>query len=160
MELNWYCTDMLEMRHQCWCGLLWIFKRVLVSPLGRQKSPCQSVWFLIVNIQANRVAFVSSVITKKFNPSKYWSVTIQLLVNDTLLISACIVYCQFFIIRLLFDSVFCSIQCFCSTQCFVRFGSFVQYFSVFELFSVFSVLILEIFSRYFDPVIHQPTSSQ
>ncbi len=53
---------------------------------------------------------------------------------------------------LLFDTVlfvwfkwFCSIRFFCS---------------VFKLFSVFSVLILEMFSRYVDLVIHQPPSSQ
>jgi hypothetical protein len=83
MELDWYCTDIIEMRHQCWYRLLWIFKRLLASPLGRQRSPHQSVWFLILNIQANRVAIVSSVITKIFNPSKYRTVTIQLRLNKT-----------------------------------------------------------------------------
>ncbi len=103
MELDWYCNDMLEMRHQ------WIFKRLLVSLLRRQRSPRLNVWFLIVNIWVNRVGIVSSVITKIFNPSKYCTVTTQPLLNDTLLISACIVYCQFSlfdIVRLLFDSVF------------------------------------------------------
>ncbi len=131
MLLNWYCTDMLEMRHQCGCGLLWIFKRLLVSLLGRQRVPPQSVLFLIVNIQADRVAIVSSLITKIFNRSKYWTVTIQLLLNDTLLISACIVYCQFLLFDvclcfsvLLYSVLFVWFSAFCLIQFFVQYSSY------------------------------------
>ncbi len=55
------------------------FQKATCEPLGRKRSPPQYIRFLIFNIQANRVAIVSSVITKIFNPSKYWTVTIQLL---------------------------------------------------------------------------------
>jgi hypothetical protein len=44
---------------------------------GRQRNPLHDVCFLIINIQAKRVALVSSVITKIFNSCKYWTVTIQ-----------------------------------------------------------------------------------
>jgi hypothetical protein len=145
MELDWYCNDMLEMRHQCWWGLLWIFKRLLVSLLRRQRSPRLNVWFLIVNIWVNRVGIVSSVITKIFNPSKYCTVTTQPLLNDTLLISACIVYCQFS----LFDicSTFVRFSVFVWFSAFVRFSIFVQLsafvrFGSFVLYSNYSVYFL------------------
>ncbi len=147
MELDSCCTDVLKVRHQCWCGLLWIFKRLLVSPLGRQRSLCQNIWFLTINIHA----IVSSIIAKIFSPSKYWTVTFQLLLNDTLLISDLYCLLPVILVRLLFASVFIRFGAFCSIRFFC---------SVFKLFSVFSVLILEMYSRYFDPVIHQPSSSQ
>ncbi len=107
-----------------------------MSPLGRQRSPHQTVWFLIVNNQTNRVAIVSSIITKKFNPCKYWKVTIQLFVKP-LNNSVPVVYCQFYFLTFVFC---CLIQCFvrfsalfdtvlCSIQCFVQFN--VRLFSVF-----------------------------
>ncbi len=113
---------------------LWIHKRLLVSPRGRQRSRRQYIRFLTFNIQANRVAIVSSVITRIFNPSKYWTVTIQLLLYDTLLFSACIVYRQF----LLFD--FCLLQCFCSIQCFIPCSAFI-WFNSFVQCSNYSVYI-------------------
>jgi hypothetical protein len=64
------------------------------------------------------VVIVSSVTAKIFNPRKCWTVTIQLFLNDTLLISAFIAYCQLFIVRasfvqcLLFNSVFHPLQSF------------------------------------------------
>ncbi len=102
-----------------------------MSPLKRQGSPHQYIRFLTFNVQANRVAIVSSVFTKIFNPSKHWTVTIQLLLNDTLLINACIDYCQF----LLFD--FCLLQCFCLVQCFIQCSAFVR------LDTLFSVRIIQ-----------------
>ncbi len=115
---NWTGTALTALTCYKWGinadeGFYGFFKRLLVSPLGRQRSPHHNIWFLIVNIQAIRVAIVSSVITKIFYPSKYWTVTIQPLLNDTFLISACIVYCQFLLLN------FCLIQCFCLTQCFL-----------------------------------------
>ncbi len=156
MEPDWYCTEMLKARHQCWRGLLWIHKRLLVSPQGRQGSPRPYVQFLAFNIEVNRVVIAGYVIATIFNPGKCWTVTIQLLLSDTLLISTCIGYWQF----LLFDL--------CFLQCFVRFNVYLmqcfcltQFFcSMFKLFSIFSVLILEMYTRYFDHVIHQPSSSQ
>jgi hypothetical protein len=102
-----------------------------------------------ISHQAKRVAIVSSVIAKIFNPSKCWMVTIQLLLDDTFL-NLCL-YCLFpvfivwllFVSVLLFNSVFYSLQCFCSIQFFC---------SVFKLFSICSVLIPEMYSRYFDPL--------
>ncbi len=121
MDLDWYCTDMLKVRHLCRCGFLWSFRS-----LKRQRSPRQHVQFLTFNIQANRVTFVSSIITKIFNPSKCCMVTIQLVLNDTLFISACIVYCQIYIVWLLFFQCFHLIQCFICCSAFVWFDSFVQ----------------------------------
>jgi hypothetical protein len=48
-----------------------------MSLLGRQRNQQQNFWFLTFNIQANRVAIVNSVITKRFNPCKYWTIMIQ-----------------------------------------------------------------------------------
>ncbi len=67
--------------------------------------------------------------------------------KDTQPFSACIVYCQF----LLFN--FCSFS--------ALFNSVLLFdYSVFELFRVFSVLILELYSRYFNPTLQQPSGSQ
>ncbi len=117
MELDWYCTDMLKMRHQCWCGLLWIFKRLLVSLLGRQRSPHQNVWFLIFNIQANRVAIVSTIITKDIYP---WQVLDSH--NSTCFETTvpCIVIASFYCSTFALFSVY-AIECL-----FVWFSSFVQ----------------------------------
>jgi hypothetical protein len=88
------------------------FQKATCEPAGKAKNPSSecSMFHIVINIQADRFAMVSSVITKIFNPSKYWMVTNQLLLNDTLLISACIV--QFFFVQCLFATAFCSIQCF------------------------------------------------
>jgi hypothetical protein len=71
-----------------------------VSMLGRQRSLHQNVEFLMVNIWANWVAVVGSVIIKIFNPSKSQFMDGHNLtfLNDTLLFSACIIYCQFSIV--------------------------------------------------------------
>ncbi len=152
MELDCYCTDMLKVRHQSWWGLLWTF-----SSLKRQRSPCQYVRFHTFNIQANLVATVSSVIAKIFNHSKCWMVTVEFLLNDTLL-NQCL-YCLLpvFIVWLLFTSVPLFVSVFYLMQCFCSIWFFC---SVLELFGIFSVLILKMYSRYFDPIIHQPSSSQ
>ncbi len=46
------------------------FQKATCEPTGKAKKPCQYIRFLTFNIQANRVAIVSSVITKIFNPIK------------------------------------------------------------------------------------------
>ncbi len=153
MDLDWYCTAMLKVRHLCRCGLLWTF-----SLLKRQTSPRQYVWFHTFNIQAKQgynCQFRNC--AKIFNLRKCWTVTIQLLLNETLLISACYCYCQLFITRLLF------VQCFLFDSVFIwcsAFSSIWFFCSVFKLFSVCSILILEMYSRYFGPVKHQSSSSQ
>ncbi len=114
MELDLHCTDMLDMRHQGWWGLYGFFKRLLMSPPGRQRNPRQNIWFLMINIQANRVAMVSSVITKIFKQCKHWTVTIQPLSGNTQTIMCLFVHCQFYCstfvffvwISALLDSVF------------------------------------------------------
>jgi hypothetical protein len=153
MDLDWYCTDMLKVWHQCQCVLLWTF-----SSLKRQGSPHQYIRFHMFNIQANRFVIVSSAITKIFNPiASGWQPQFNLFWMTLFLISACIVYCQLFLVRLLFvsvlsfNSVFYSLQCFCSIWFFC---------SVFKLFSVCSVLILKMYPRYLDPVKHKSSSSQ
>jgi hypothetical protein len=102
-------------------------KRLHVSQLGRQRNPHQNVWFLIINIQAIKVAIVSSIITKIFKPCKYWTVTNQPFVktfsNSVSFFYFLPVYCSTFVHSLFF----------CSIQCFVQFSD--QLFSVW-LFSV------------------------
>ncbi len=66
---------------------MWTFMNFQIAE--KEQSPCQYIEFHTFNIRANRVAIVSSVIAKIFNPSMSWTVTIQLLLNDTLFISAC-----------------------------------------------------------------------
>ncbi len=75
------------------------FSKATCEPAGKAKKFSSVRLISHNNIQANKVAIVSSVITKIFNPRKHWTVTIPLLLNDTLLISACIICCLF----LLFD---------------------------------------------------------
>ncbi len=104
MELDWYCTGVLGMQQQsCW-GALWFFKRPQVSPLERQRNRQQDIWCIITNTRANRVAIVSSLITKIFNPCKYWTVTTQPSVymsSESVFIR---ILCQSFIVQQLFDS--------------------------------------------------------
>jgi hypothetical protein len=105
------------------------FQKLLVSPLGSQRSPHQNVWFLTFNIKANRVAIVSSEITKIFNTSKYWMVIIQFLERHSFffLISACMVCCQFYCSTFVWFSALFVFKCFICFSAFVQFGSFVQY---------------------------------
>jgi hypothetical protein len=95
-------------------GFLWIFKRPLVSLLGRQRSHHQSVWILIVNIQANRVATVSSVITAIFIPASIGQSQFKVFEQHS---SDQCFYC---LLPIFFFG-------FVRFSAFVRFGSFVQY---------------------------------
>jgi hypothetical protein len=79
-----------------------------------------------VNIQADRVVIVSSLIAKIFNPSKSWTITIRPHLNDTLVYSVLIIVkCQLFAVRLLYSAFFDSVFS-------VSLNSFVQhlYYSV------------------------------
>ncbi len=151
MDLDWNCTDMLKMWHQCQCGhelsARWKDREALVSTSDFTHS----------TFRQNRVVIASSIIAKVFNPSKCWTVTIQLILNDTL-------FNQYLLLFLasysLFD--FCLSQCSCSIQCLFDVVLLFDLFfcSVIELFSVCSVLILEMCSRDFDPLKHQSSSSR
>jgi hypothetical protein len=105
--------------------------------------------FTHLTFKQNRVVIVSSIIAKIFNPSRCWTVTIKLLLNDTLfnqcllLFIASYLLSNFYLVPL-FDSVF-FIQC--SFYCSIRF-----FYSVVVLFGKCLILILEMCSRYFDPV--------
>ncbi len=149
MNLDWYCTDMLKVRHLCRCGLLWTLwkgKKLLVSTFN----------FTHLTFGQNMVAIVSSKIAKLFNPSKCWMVTIQLLLNDTLFNQCLLLFIASYLLlnfcmysALIWFSV-------CSMQCFF-FDSIL-----FAQCSNYSVYVLSWswkYSRYFDPVKHQSSSS-
>jgi hypothetical protein len=134
---------MLGVKHQSWWRVLWFFRRTHVSPLGRPGNPRHDVWFLIINIQAKRVAIVSSVITRYLTLSSIGRSRFNLsgqTLNDSVSVLLLSVYCLTVV-----HSVF-----FYSIQCFLLFDSLFDY-SVFDYSVYFSVLILELYSRYFDP---------
>ncbi len=108
---RWSTFGLISMRQKSCCGVLWFFKRPLVSLLDKQRNPHCDVWFFIINIQANWVAIVSSVITKISNPCKYWTVTIQPIVKHSLIQS---LFCllPFYCLSVIHSVSFCSIQCF------------------------------------------------
>jgi hypothetical protein len=147
MELDWYCTRAFGMRQQsCW-GVLWFFKRPRVSPMENQRNRQHVIWCLITKTQANRVAIVSSVITKILNPCKPWTVTIQ----------TSVLYVQWIC---LLEFVASSLLLFIRCSTFISFCSgftvaFVQLFSV-RLF-IYSMLISLL---YFDPHINNNLASQ
>jgi magnesium-transporting ATPase (P-type) len=146
MKLDRYCTGVLGMRQQsCW-GFLWLFKRRGDNPLKIQRIWQHDIWCIITNTRANRVAIVSSVITKILNPCKYWTVTTQAFVICS--VNQCLFYSLpvFFIVNLLFY-----FHSFCFSFVSICFCSTIQY-SIVRLFSVFSVLILELYYRYFNPL--------
>jgi hypothetical protein len=115
MERDWHWTWAVGMNQQsCW-GVLWFFKRPQVSPLEKQSDQQQDLWCLITNTCANRVAIVSSVITRYLTLRKHWTFMIQ--PSDLFMFSAsvnrtcCQFFCYFFIsvfVSQLFNSVlFC-----------------------------------------------------
>ncbi len=136
--LDWCCSVILNVRHPCLVttflnySACWRSKKVLVNT--SDAAP-------VVSGQ-NRVVIVSSVIAKIFNlASVGWS--------QFDLYEWCSRFNQYSLLLfvasyLLF--VFCSVQ-FEFIQCSIRF-----YCSVVILFGKYSVLILEMCSRYFDPV--------
>ncbi len=78
------------------------FKKLLMSPLGRQRNPRQNIWLLIVNIQEYRIAIVSSVITKIFTLASIGQSQHNLF-KDTYLFSACIVSCRFLLFYIVYS---------------------------------------------------------
>jgi hypothetical protein len=70
----------LEVTHEAtWVlGNSIILQRAMSEPAGKkQNSAAQPLMPHELTHEQNRVAIVKSVITKIFNPSKYWMVTIQ-----------------------------------------------------------------------------------
>jgi hypothetical protein len=82
------------------------------------------------------------VITRIFNPCKYWTVTIQTFLktpSNSVSVLFIASYCSTFV---------------CTVFSFVRFSALfnsVFDYSVFDYSVYFFVLILELYSRYFDP---------
>jgi hypothetical protein len=140
IDLDWHCTGILKVRHPC---LMWTFMNY--SACWRSKKVLVSTSDVTPLIsRQNRVVIVSSVIAKILNPSKCWTVTIKPFWMTLLLISAHCYYllpviCCFIFVQCLFASVFS-----------FQFNSFVQY--SYHPVNVQSPLILEMSSRYFDPV--------
>jgi hypothetical protein len=94
-----------------------------VSLLERQRSPRQYVQFLIFNIQANRVAIVSSVITKIFKQlNGHNSASFERKSSNQSL------YCflPVLIVQVLFASVLLFASVFIRCSAFVRLDSFVE----------------------------------
>jgi hypothetical protein len=150
MELGWYCTYILIWGIKANEGFYGFFKSLLV----RQRNPRHDVWFLLINIEANGVATVSSVITKIFNLCKYWKVMIQpFFITPSSSVSILLVA------SLLFD--FC-LTLFSIVRFIALFDSVFDYL-VSDNSVYYSVLILELYSRYFDHLWshkQQPSGSQ
>jgi hypothetical protein len=124
-------------QHSCW-GILWFFKRPQVRPLEKQRNQHHDIWCLITNIQADRIATFSSVITMIFDPCIGRSRLNLLFICS---VNLCLfIHCQFYCSSVVRSASFC-------LTCFVKLFS-VWFFN----YSVyFEVLILELYSRYFDP---------
>jgi magnesium-transporting ATPase (P-type) len=103
--------------------------------------------FTHLTFRQNRVAVVSSLTSVGWSQLNFFWMT---LFNQCLYCLLLVIW-FLFVQCLSFDSECYSLQCYC----LIWFS-----YSVFKLFSVCSVLILEMFSRYFDPIKHQPSSSQ
>ncbi len=114
MELDWCCTGVLGVKQQSCYGVLLFSKRPKVSPLEKQRNRQHDIWCLITNTWANRVAIVSSVITKIFNPCKYWMVTTQpsvYMFSESVFV---LIHCQFSVIIHLLFNFNSLLFCFCS----------------------------------------------
>ncbi len=75
---------------------------------------------LRTNTQAEQGCNCHSVITKIFNPRKYWIVTIQPFFGRHSSIQWLYCLLLVFIVQLFFIQYLCLIRCFCLIQCFVR----------------------------------------
>jgi hypothetical protein len=127
-----------------------VIQKTTSEPAGKtQNSEARLLMPHELTHRQNTVAIVNSVITKIFNPCKYWLVTIQRFCK-TLNHSVPVLSIASFIVRLLFI-----------LSSFVRFSALFDY-SVFDYSVYFSVLILELLSRYFPTLVHiqQPSCSQ
>ncbi len=115
MELNWYCTDVSDMRHQCWWGLLWIFQKATREPTGKAKLPL-SEGLISHNWHSGKQGCNYQFHNHKdINPCKYWVVTslpfIKTLSNSVTVLFVA-KYCLTFVHSVFFvQSVDCSIQC-------------------------------------------------
>ncbi len=110
----------LGMRPHRVLGSPWFFQRAISEPAGRKwNSAARLLMPYELTHEQNRVAIVSSVITKIFNPCKYWTVTIQpFSKNPTINCLYCLL--PVFLARLLFIQCFCSFQCICLIiQCLI-----------------------------------------
>ncbi len=140
LVLHWYIKGevFVQMRTFMNYSARWRSKEVLVSTSD----------FTHLTFRQNRVVIVSSVIAKIFNPSKCWTVTIWLPLNDTLFNQCLLLFIANYLL-IDFDSVLYLIQCSYSMQCYCSIWFFC---SVFVLFGKCSVLILEMCLRYFNPI--------
>ncbi len=119
-----------------------VFQEATSEPVGKAKK--LPAWPLMPHNQqpGKQVAIVSSIITRTFNSCKHWMVMTQpsvyMLIESVL---------SLFVASLFFCSIFLLVFCFCSIH-------HVRLFSVQLFFQsvYFSVLILELYSRYFDPL--------
>ncbi len=162
MELDWYCTGVVGMKQQsCW-GVLWISKRPQVSPAGNAKKP--TAWHLVPNNehpgkQDCNCQFRNH---KIFNPCKHRTVTIHPSVfvhvqcvsfQSSLVASLSVVIYQLLFNILPIVFAFASLVSVQLPPYLLLFWSncIVWLFSVRLVGVIFSVLILELYSRYFDP---------
>ncbi len=103
---------------------MWVFmnfQKTTCEPARKAEKPSPVRSISQNNIQAHRVVIVSSIITKIFNPSKYWTVTTQPLLeqhsSDQCLYCIASFYCSIFVcFVVLFDSVLCSYSSLFSIQ--------------------------------------------
>jgi hypothetical protein len=116
--------------------LLWgsmVFKEVM-SPIKKQRIRRHVIWCLPTNIRANRVAIVSSIITKIFNPCKHWTIMIQPSV---------------FYVKLITYSDSLPVSCYCLSVVWLSFISVLFLFGCF--WSIIQCLIIRLFSVVFCP---------
>jgi hypothetical protein len=83
----------MQMRTVMNYSACWRSKEVLVSTSG----------FKHLTFRQNRVVIVSSVIAKMFNPSKCWTVTIQLPVNDSLFNQCLLLFIASYLLFILYS---------------------------------------------------------
>jgi hypothetical protein len=79
MRLYTFCSLRRDQEHEA-TKLLegsMVFQEAMSELLEKQRNRQHDILCLITYTRANRVAIVSLVITKIFNPSKYWTVTTQ-----------------------------------------------------------------------------------
>ncbi len=140
------------MATNCW-GVLWFFKRQQVSLLEKQRNRQHDIWCLITNTWPNRVAAVSSVITRNLTLAKGQS-------TFNLQICLCSVH-RSIILLPVYLLLFISIVC----LSFTRFCSLLFDLLLFD-YSVFDYLILQCYFLFLywhcipDILIHKTTYQQ
>ncbi len=123
MELDWFCTGVLNVRHLC---LMRAFMNY--SACWRSKKALVSIRCLTINTQANRVAIVCSIITWIFNLIQVLGGHISTLSNkDT---------CDFCVWIMLVANYYCLIYCssFVRLSCSALFNEII----LFDLILLFS----------------------